>query len=57
LDLHALARSGDVGDGSPDLGEVLQLLFVRKIQRLTGIFNLVERRIGLGLKNGTDSLR
>jgi hypothetical protein len=26
LDLHALARGGDVGDGAPHLGEVLQLL-------------------------------
>jgi hypothetical protein len=33
LDLDALARGGDVGDGALDLGQVLELLFVGEIER------------------------
>ena len=37
LDLDALARGGDVGDGALDLGEVLELLLVREVERLAGV--------------------
>ena len=36
LDFDALLRGGDVGDRSLHLRQVLELLFVRKIERLTG---------------------
>jgi len=56
LDLDALARGGDVGDGALDLGQVLELLFVGEIERLARVFHLVERGVGLRLKNCRDSL-
>jgi len=50
LDFDALARGGDVGDRALHLREVVELLFVREIERLAGVLSLVQRRVRLGLK-------
>ena len=51
LDLDALARGGDVGDGALHLGEVVELLFVGEVERLAGVLGLVQRLVRLGLKD------
>jgi hypothetical protein len=45
LDLDALARGGDVGDGALHLGEVVELLLVGEVERLAGVLHLVQRRV------------
>ena len=51
LDLYALPRGGDVGDGPLHLGQVLELLLVRKVERLTRVFRLVQSVVRLRLKD------
>ena len=56
LELEALAGGGHVGHAPPDLLQLLQLLLVGEIQRVAGVFRLVQDLVGLGLEDPTDPL-
>ncbi len=56
LELEPLAGRGHVGHAPADLLQLLELLFVGEIQRVAGIFRLVQDLVGLGLEDPADPL-
>ena len=52
LELKALLRRHDVGDPLLDVLKLFDLLLVRVVQRLRGVFGPVEELVDLGLHDG-----
>ena len=56
LQLDPLAGRGHVGHAPPDLLQLLQLLLVGEVERVAGVFGLVQHLVGLRLEDPLDSL-
>ena len=56
LELHPLARRGDVGDPAAYLGQQVELTLVAVVEGLARVLGLVERLVRLGPEDQADPL-